>query len=71
MKDTPQEIASIFNLILPSDNQFSTGNKFLNEFVYIAINQSFLFTIRCTIPSIYPQLYGRLAMYLSSIKLVT
>jgi hypothetical protein len=33
MKDTPDEIASIMNLILPLNKQLPTGSKFLEEFL--------------------------------------
>lgn len=33
MKDSPEEISSVANLMLPLDNQFPTGNDFLEEFM--------------------------------------
>jgi hypothetical protein len=33
MKDTPDEIASVMNLILPLDNQLSVGDKFISEYL--------------------------------------
>lgn len=33
MKDSPEEIASVSNLILPIDKQFPTGKNFLEEFM--------------------------------------
>ncbi len=35
MKDTPEEIAAISNLLLPLDKQLPTGKKFLEEFMNI------------------------------------
>lgn len=33
MKDSPEEIASVINLILPLDNQLPTGTDFINQFL--------------------------------------
>lgn len=34
MKDSPDEIATVSNLFLPSENQLPTGEEFLEEFMY-------------------------------------
>ena len=46
MKDSPDEIASIINLILPQNEQLPTGKKFITEYLIAVKDNAYLYTIK-------------------------
>jgi superfamily II DNA or RNA helicase len=65
MKDKPQEIASILNLILPIDSQLPTGEQFIRDFMDKGSREDLYFVKKSKIPVLGEYFKGRIS-YLKS-----
>lgn len=65
MKDKPQEIASILNLILPIDSQLPTGEQFIRDFMDKGSREDLYFVKKSKIPVLKEYFKGRIS-YLKS-----
>lgn len=68
MRDRPQEIASILNLILPLDKQLPTGEKFVREFMIRGDREDLYSLKESQIPKLKEYFKGRISYIKSQLS---